>query len=508
MDERTKKLIDTYKTQGSLTTGQIGDVFATTPQIITSASLSNTEAPINVPAQTPSTFAASISGSTQALLDQEQERQKSLEKQQANDIEKAKIEAPKLSMYDKVLNSIGIQRDNLQGRLSEVESQQRGLTSQIGTAKKDITTKGREQFGLDVLESTRRQALQDLKTSQVRELAEMKALEGQNLTGVGAQSAQAGIRRKYGLEQLEAQLSYHLANDDITAAEKTIADRITLETEPLYAQLDLTKNVYDQISGRLSKIEDKEWNLAIDEINRQIKQTEDLTAYKGNIAITAAKNGTPLDSYTQMKLNRAQSMDEVNQVLADSGISLADTLERTLKQEQILTERAQRAKINADTAKVISESIPTTAKQTTEAVTTINDINNILSSEALNNTFGLLNVAQRNLPGTAAYGLSAQVNNLVNKLALAARGQLKGQGAVSDFEGRMLKEAQTALTLNMSPDQAKKELAKVRGALATSSGLKALVKITNPKTKESALVEVSQEGIDQAIKDGNQVEYQ
>jgi hypothetical protein len=148
------------------------------------------------------------------------------------------------------------------------------------------------------------------------------------------------------------------------------------------------------------------------------------------------------------------------------------------------------------------------SKETTQALQTSNDVQNILNSPAFDSTFGLLNYAKRSVPGTESYVLSSQINNLVQNLALAARGELKGQGAVSDFEGKMLKEAQTALKLNMTPDQARRELAKVNGALRTSSGLSATVKITDPRTKQTQVVTSTQEGINNAIKDGLTVEYQ
>lgn len=140
-------------------------------------------------------------------------------------------------------------------------------------------------------------------------------------------------------------------------------------------------------------------------------------------------------------------------------------------------------------------------------LTVINDISNILADQSFDSTFGLKNVATRNLPFTQSYTTAANVNNLINKLALAARGQLKGQGTVSDFEGQMLKEAQTALKLNMQPEAARKELVKVKGAIMTSMGLSAPVKITN-QDGESRFGDADSATITEAIKSGYRVEYQ
>ena len=147
-------------------------------------------------------------------------------------------------------------------------------------------------------------------------------------------------------------------------------------------------------------------------------------------------------------------------------------------------------------------------KAETQVTRTVSRLDNIISSPALASTFGLKNYLNRSLPGTASYVLASEVNTLIADLALAARGELKGQGSVSDFEGRSLKEAQTALKMNMSPEQAKKELAKVRGAIRTSSGMNAKIKITDPNTGQTSILDSNQSQINDAIRDGMQVEYQ
>jgi hypothetical protein len=137
----------------------------------------------------------------------------------------------------------------------------------------------------------------------------------------------------------------------------------------------------------------------------------------------------------------------------------------------------------------------------------INDINTIIDDPALTSTFGWGNILKRNVPGSAEYNLKQLTSNLTDKLALAARGQLKGQGTVSDFEGKMLKNAQTALKFNMDPAQAMQQLLNVRGAIATSSGLTATVEVKDLATGESQIMTANQAGIQQAIKDGLLVTY-
>ena len=58
--------------------------------------------------------------------------------------------------------------------------------------------------------------------------------------------------------------------------------------------------------------------------------------------------------------------------------------------------------------------------------------------------------------------LNARLKNVISIAKLAQRGQLKGQGTISDFEAKMLGESVTALSdQNISPELARKELRKL-----------------------------------------------
>lgn len=147
-----------------------------------------------------------------------------------------------------------------------------------------------------------------------------------------------------------------------------------------------------------------------------------------------------------------------------------------------------------------------TATDGTKELGVINDIDNILADPAFDKTFGITNILRRNNPTSPSFTLKNQVDTLLNKLALAARGELKGQGQISDFEGKMLRNAQTALKLNMTVESARYQLKQASGAIRTSSGLVAPVKITSPDgTSQTGTAD--QASIMQAITDGNRVEY-
>jgi hypothetical protein len=58
--------------------------------------------------------------------------------------------------------------------------------------------------------------------------------------------------------------------------------------------------------------------------------------------------------------------------------------------------------------------------------------------------------------------LQADIDRVISLASLAARGELKGQGPVSDFEGRMLANAQTVLANRLiSPERAAEEMERI-----------------------------------------------
>lgn len=99
-------------------------------------------------------------------------------------------------------------------------------------------------------------------------------------------------------------------------------------------------------------------------------------------------------------------------------------------------------------------------------------------------------------------------DQLKSSLSLGKRQLLKGTGAISDFEAKQLEQAATALTPGLSEEDFTRELKKIRGIMSTAAGGTAVVKITDPKTKISQLLEADRNGIEQAILDGLKVEYQ
>src|SRR3990167_859256 len=258
------------------------------------------EPPIELPEPTPSTISGRIDGQATSLLE-----------------------------FDALEQKAAQETADREAKLQESQAKSSSLLERIGITKKDVTSKVEEEFGLSALKETRKIALQKLRTAQVSELGEIERLQTANMTDAGRASAEEEIRRKYGFEKLESQLSYYMATDNITAVETTLNDRLTLELEPLYQQLEMQKGVSEQIYDQLTASEKIEWDLAISKTENSIQERKDIATYRNGIITTAMQNGVPIPSYVVQELNRAGSVEEVNQILSKNGISLAKPKTRT-----------------------------------------------------------------------------------------------------------------------------------------------------------------------------------
>lgn len=175
-------------------------------------------------------------------------------------------------------------------------------------------------------------------------------------------------------------------------------------------------------------------------------------------------------------------------------------LDYALKQKEFGLDQQ---KFNADQA---ATSTTSSAKQE-EALGGVNIINTLLDNPSLDRLSGSIDKIVGGNFGKAATAKN-QFNQLKGILSLENRGKLKGQGAVSDFEGKTLDRAASALGRNLSDVEFKKQLKQVKGTILTSHGLQAPVLLVDPRTGQSQVVQSDSAGIAQAINDGLLVEYQ
>ena len=375
--EETNRLLQ----EASRQTGIQAPTFSPTGAI-TSSVLSENEPSIQLPDITPSTISGRIDGQSTALLEFD-----ALEQKAAQKVEEDRV------------------------KLQESQTKSASFLEQLGIKKKEVTGQVEEEFGLAGLKELKKTALQGLRKAQVSELGEIERLQTQNLTAVGAQAAEAGIRRKYGFEKLEAQLSYYMATDNITSVEATLNDRLTLELEPLYQQLEMQKGVSEQIYDQLTTSEKREWDLAISKTENSIQERKDIATYRNGIITTAMQNGVPLPSYVVQELNRAGSVEEVNQILARNGISLQSTAQRL--QEQKLRLDIEKARID------LQDTINLGVVASGEYGSVINTASNLLGSEKAKQSRKDIASAIANGDYTTAYATVA------NNVEQALTGEVK-----------------------------------------------------------------------------------
>jgi hypothetical protein len=94
----------------------------------------------------------------------------------------------------------------------------------------------------------------------------------------------------------------------------------------------------------------------------------------------------------------------------------------------------------------------------------ISTIDELAANPKLKNILGPIDQAIGGVFGQAATAKNLY-NQLTGILALEGRNKLKGSGAISDFEFKILKDAQSALGRNLNEEEFKKQLNKVRDVL-------------------------------------------
>lgn len=245
---------------------------------------------------------------------------------------------------------------------------------------------------------------------------------------------------------------------------------------------------------------------AIDEIDRQFKGLEDSYYKRLTASNDAAKMG--LDLYKTMTgEERANKQLELDTQKAADDKAYKDGLlsqgEYDLKIKQYNAETG-RLSANADIAKTGAETGDKEKADLQAMTSTISIINDILPN--VKNIFGL-GQNPFNLGGLANAEDINKYKQLTANLALGARALIKGSGAISDYEARVLMNASSALGRNLNNEAAARELKKIRGVLLTNNGGTASVTITDTGTGQSKSGEISGPEIYSAIQQGYKVEY-
>lgn len=157
-----------------------------------------------------------------------------------------------------------------------------------------------------------------------------------------------------------------------------------------------------------------------------------------------------------------------------------------------------------ETANIANTEKETAAQQS--ASQSIGLVNNLLSGDAYKAITG---IGQNPLNALGLSNASSinQYDQLQGLLKLGIRGLLKGQGAVSDYEGRVLGQAASALGRNLSNEDFKQALLKIRGTLQTNNGGETSVIVTDTNGKQFSGILNGQDIYD-AVNKGYTIKYQ
>ena len=170
-------------------------------------------------------------------------------------------------------------------------------------------------------------------------------------------------------------------------------------------------------------------------------------------------------------------------------------LDYALKQQELGIKQAKDSGTDAATTQVKQQS----------ASQSLGLINSLLASDVSKITGAGQNPL--NIAGITNAKAINEYNQLQGLLKLGIRGLLKGQGAVSDYEGKVLGQAASSLGRNLSNAEFEQTLKDIRGAIKTNSGQSTEVIVTNPKTGETKSGELDGNSIYDAVSQGFIIKY-
>jgi len=140
-----------------------------------------------------------------------------------------------------------------------------------------------------------------------------------------------------------------------------------------------------------------------------------------------------------------------------------------------------------------------------QAGTSLSLINNLLSNDRYKSISG--GTQTGSIPFFGDRAAVNEYNQLTGLLKLGIRGLIKGQGAVSDYEGKILAQASSALSRLTSEAQMKQALLKVRGVLRTNNGESTQVIVRDEEGNTIGTGFLNGQDIYDAVNDGNTIEY-
>jgi hypothetical protein len=464
-------------------------ILPTTPVTtsITGGALKNTTNPMTVTQPTPATgytaLAGAIEGGQVANTAADLEKQR-IEQENADVATKQKKTA---SAYDMLVADIT-------GNKGEIALTDEAYADGEVDAKKAEA----EKLSMDIIaeQQALRRQVEDIEKNDVGAV-------GGGLSSKISRATTESVRKQADLAivQMYAQGRFDSA--------KSIADRaVAAKLETQKQKNELLRFNYEENKEQFTKAEQRQFETAQRkrerELNKAEKYEERLNSLNTELMQSAAEQNAPIS--VLMAIQAAPTEAGKIQAAGKFGMSILEKL----KVDELTASIAQK---RAETEKTLAEAEEKSpeykaAQKQGAVLSQLSLINDIVASPYVDQVFGLKNPFTYYTPGSNEQYVKNQVNQLRGNLSLENREKLKGQGAISDFEFKVLGQAASSLAPNLSNDASKRELNKIKGVFQNAAGLPAMVKISDPSTGKNVVVEATRETINQALMDGANVEYQ
>jgi hypothetical protein len=144
--------------------------------------------------------------------------------------------------------------------------------------------------------------------------------------------------------------------------------------------------------------------------------------------------------------------------------------------------------------------------KTLGSLDTINQINKLLTNPGLADISGVIDQSGISSLWGDAKTAKTLYNQIAAQMQLQGATLAKGQGAISDYERTIFRDAAVGANRGMSDPEFRQALVNMRGALSLASGLSIAVKLTDPKTGEARPYTLDRDGVIAAEKNGLMVE--
>ena len=322
----------------------------------------------------------------------------------------------------------------------------------------------------------------------------------------------------------EAQSALKLATDAYQKSLQISPDELSTQGD-LDKLVESTKKAYEGISGQaipmefitgqLKSVEQRALNLAepLERKLARLQASRQSSMEASKFALDRAEKSVASERESAKPISGTSFYDprtgKFIQAPSTTGAAESFTLSpgqvRYDASGNVIASGGPRELSEAEKTKAIEKEEKATASQQ-QSGQTLNIINSLLTGDRYKKISGIVQTAS--IPFVGDRAAVSEYKQLKAQLALGARSLLKGSGAVSDYESKILQESTSALSRLTNEPQMKQALENVAGVLKTNSGLPTSVVVTNPKTKESITVELSGKEIYDLISEGNLVTYQ